>query len=154
MYCSLLDQFFPNNTYNQRGDKYSIHINPANVPYIPHDCEFATKTVPELQRGGDLSHAPPARATSPSRVPLPHRHAAMGALLPRPPPSCLTGSSSPGSPQKALDMLWKPFAQLLIRTALVCKLEHRTPSSSCSFLMYLKGPGNLWQDNAEHSTYL
>lgn len=80
--------------------------------------------------------------------------AATGTLLPQSPPCCLTGSSSPGSAQKALDMLWKPFAQLLIRTALVCKLEPRTPSSSCSFLMYLKGPGNLWQDNAEHSTYL
>jgi len=78
--------------------------------------------------------------------------------LPRPPPSCLTGLLHPGvstvSQHKAFDMLWKPFAQLLISTALVCKLERKTPSSSRSFLMYLKGPVNLWQDNAEHSTYL
>lgn len=78
--------------------------------------------------------------------------------LPRPPPSCLAGLFQPGvstvSQHKALDMLWKPFAQLLISSALVCKLKRKTPSSSCSFLMYLKGPVNLWQDNAEHSTYL
>lgn len=56
--------------------------------------------------------------------------------LPRPPPSCLAGLFQPGvstvSQHKALDMLWKPFAQLLISTALVCKLKRKTPSSSCS----------------------
>lgn len=67
------------------------------------------------------------------------------------PPACMGLLSI--TAQSAV-LRWEPSAQLLISTALVCKLECKTPSSSCSFLMYLKGPVNLWQDNAEHSTYL
>lgn len=50
--------------------------------------------------------------------------------------------------------LCKPFSQILISCTLDCTLRAKTPSSPHAYLMYVKGPVNLWQDNAEPSTYL
>lgn len=40
-----------------------------------------------------------------------------------------------------------PLPRYSLITALVCKLRVKAPSSTRSYLMYLKGLVNLWQDN-------